>query len=484
MDPLLSTNVSQAMVDSFTYTPIVGNHDWYEACKRKYNSIYQYNSTAEGITITEIHKHFNESYPYPPGFKPVKPNGISLYFPDTTPWEEQLPYGSHTHHIIFNFDLGTQVPQIYALLNIARSVSPDAVQELIKADSAQPIWPGTSSQTALSHPLLRELLLVVALRSFIFQGHRLAPGAQDLVKHIALSGPPVAPFGVKIPDDELPRVSEYHRRYIWTDEGSRWAFVPCELRIRRDAEAALVKNGWRDPKIGAERIAPPPPRPPGPRPWAPDYLEYQKNKKNDDKANSGKESASDNLLAEPAPEGISDLVDALLHVGYLDTDDKRADVLTKVARFGSVDDIKFTMSKIERESITLVHECEMLPAAAAGGKGRAEVLKFLLKSGLDPNAVSKNHKDKQRTALHVAIRHGDVDMVSVLLEGGAKMVKDTEWGLPIEAAEESEDREDRAAKVAVIERCLEERGLPRDHIDLPVVIDEDLEGFSGVGWAT
>ncbi|KAK3360707.1 hypothetical protein B0T25DRAFT_536213 [Lasiosphaeria hispida] len=340
-----------------------------------------------------------------------------------------------------------EVPQLMTLLSVCRSPSPNLVPLFTETDNAHLIWPGTPQKTALSHPLLRELFLVMAIRSFVLQGWRLAPGVQDLIKHIALAGPPVVPNGVRVPHDELGFASEFHRGWVWRDEGIRWEFVPKGLRLRRDVEAALVRSGWRDPGKGLKS------------------LEMNEKRGKD----AGKQEGGDE-------GGMSDMVDALLHVGYLDNEEKRAEVLVKVARYGTLWTVRFTVGKIERGGITREQECEILPAAAAGGKGRAEVLTFLLDCGLDPNAVNykevPNGKRRNKLALHLAIRHGDVDMVKVLLDAGAKMVKDEEWGLPIEAAEGLRGEQDRTAKVAVIEQWLEERGLPRDHVDVPVFADE------------
>ncbi|KAK4206593.1 hypothetical protein QBC37DRAFT_458347 [Rhypophila decipiens] len=438
------------VLDIHTYTPFVGDANWYTVARGEYIPIYMYKASDEGISITEIRRHLVKKLPYPRGYKPSKPNGITVQFPDTSN-QGLSPYGQEREHIIFDMNPTTQIPQIMTLLSIARSDSPDLVPQFVEADNAHPIWPGT----ALSHPLLRELLLVMALRSFLMQAYRLAPGAEDLVKHIASSGPPVVPHGVPRAHGE-PFVSVFHRGWIWNDEGSKHVQT-WGLRLRLDVEAALVRGGWRDPKKGVEYLAP------GPPPFSP-WDEGKKLRPQEEEKNSG----------------MCELVDALLDVGYLDTNDKRADVLAKVARYGVLRDVEFTLGKIERDSISLAQECEILPAAAAGGKGRADVLEFLLNSGLDPNTVSQGNK---RTALHVAIRHGDVDMLRVLLEAGANMVKDEEWGLPIEAAEGLVDREDGAAKVALLERWLEERGLPRDHVDLPVFVDENGSSHKKRSWA-
>lgn len=235
--------------------------------------------------------------------------------------------------------------------------------------------------------------------------------------------------------------------------------MPRGLRVRRDIKGALARNGWRDPARGVEYLEP--------------LVWDDNNNSNTNNKNARKNSATTAAAAARTDDegrGMCDLVDALLHVGYLDTDDKRADVLTNVSWHGALQDVELTLVKIDGGSMTRVHECEILPAAAAGGKGRADVLVFLLDSGLDPNAVSRKHK---RTALHVVVCHGDVDMVKVLLEAaGANMVKDDEWGLPIEAAKGFVDKEDVTAKVALIEHWLDRRGLPRDYVDLPVLVDE------------
>ncbi|KAK3323002.1 hypothetical protein B0H66DRAFT_218272 [Apodospora peruviana] len=315
------------------------------------------------------------------------------------------------------------------LLEIVRSDAPNPVPQLIEADNAQPIWSG--GKTALSNPLLRELLLVMALRSFMLQGFRLAPGAQDLVKHIALQGPPIVPHGERVPYDEMGFASEFHRRWVWTDEGMWWSFAP-PLRLRRDVEAVLVRNGWRDPGKGLEHLEP----------------SFVRKEGSFVAAGPGQE-------VKEEGGGMCEMVDALLHVGFLDSEEKRADALTKVARYGDLGEVKFTLGKIERGSITPAQEAEILSAAAQGGKGRAQVLQVLLDGGLDPNAVVKD--GKMKVALHVAIRHGDVDMVRVLLDAGANMVNDEEWGLPIEAAEGLLEEEERAAKVAVIEQWLAEQ---------------------------
>lgn len=102
MDPQLARSFRTGTLEAYTYDPFIGDTKWYEAAKRKYNPIYKYKTTDEGIAIIEIHKHLHESLPYPPGFKPTKPNGITVYFPDTS--EDQLPYGSTTKHIIFEMD--------------------------------------------------------------------------------------------------------------------------------------------------------------------------------------------------------------------------------------------------------------------------------------------------------------------------------------------------------------------------------------------
>lgn len=87
--------------------------------------------------------------------------------------------------------------------------------------------------------------------------------------------------------------------------------------------------------------------------------------------------------ADYGGRGMCDLVDALFHVGYLDTDDKKVDVLDKMARHGALRDVEFTLAKID-PGITREHGCEILSAAAAGGKGRADVLKVPAKQRVGP----------------------------------------------------------------------------------------------------
>ncbi|KAK0710662.1 hypothetical protein B0H67DRAFT_610948 [Lasiosphaeris hirsuta] len=448
MDPTLAPIFQEGIFDQFTYKPFIADTNWYATAKRKYDAIYTYKATDDGIVLQKIRTHLQDSLPHP---LPTQPNAITIYFPDTRPEPSGLsPYGSTTEHILFDMDPATQIFQLLTLLQICRSPAPDLIPLLTASDT--PLWPGTPQRTALSHPLLRELLLIVALRSFVLQGWRLAPGAQDLVKHIAQAGPPVVPQGVRVAHDELAFASEFHRGWVWRDEGIRWEFVPKGLRLRRDVEAALVRNGWRDPARGVRGL----------------------------EVLGGKKGMQG---LEGDERGICDLVEALVHVGYLDNEEKRAEVLVKVARWGAVGAVRFTVGKIERGSITREQECEILPAAA-GMKGRADVLKFLLDCGLDPNTVNykqvPNGKKRNKLALHLAIRLGDVEMVKVLLDAGANMVKDDEWGLPIQSAEGLRDAQDRAAKVAVIEQWLQERGLPRNHADLPVFADEIGSGTARI----
>lgn len=66
-----------------------------------------YKNTDDGITITKVQKHGVKSLPYPLGFKPTKPNGITIYFPDTSN-QGLTPYGSTIEHFLFDMDPTTR----------------------------------------------------------------------------------------------------------------------------------------------------------------------------------------------------------------------------------------------------------------------------------------------------------------------------------------------------------------------------------------
>ncbi|KAH7361209.1 hypothetical protein BKA66DRAFT_536672 [Pyrenochaeta sp. MPI-SDFR-AT-0127] len=62
--------------------------------------------------------------------------------------------------------------------------------------------------------------------------------------------------------------------------------------------------------------------------------------------------------------------------------------------------------------------------------------KWLLNNGADPNATTH---EKRRSALHVAVAHGDFSLIRLLVSSGAKFLKD-KWGLPPDALLPKEKR--------------------------------------------
>lgn len=106
MDPVQAAFFQPGTLDAYTYTPFIGDTKWYSVAREKYNPIYKYKATDDGITISSIKTHEHKSLPYPRGFKPTEPNGITVYFPDTS--NEGLPYGSTTEHLLFDMNPTTR----------------------------------------------------------------------------------------------------------------------------------------------------------------------------------------------------------------------------------------------------------------------------------------------------------------------------------------------------------------------------------------
>ncbi|KAH7633184.1 hypothetical protein B0T09DRAFT_257541 [Sordaria sp. MPI-SDFR-AT-0083] len=144
-----------------------------------------------------------------------------------------------------------------------------------------------------------------------------------------------------------------------------------------------------------------------------------------------------------------------------------------------------------RDALTKLDRLKLLPAAARQ-KGNKELLAWLLddadkQGGLGGGNLREalntanyikgpSPTDRRKTVwlrkgyvLHLAVREGDVDMVKLLLERGAKMLRDNEGRTPLVIARDvlGMNRPGRKEKVEVLEAWLRERGLDSEYWDEP-----------------
>jgi hypothetical protein len=317
-----------------------------------------------------------------------------------------------------------QGTRFFFLLGLCRDSRSSSVQfALIEADAAMHAATGIS---AVASAPLRALLLLIAHRTWELHPHRPCPGHEDLIKQLALAGPP----------DNF-EASVAVRDYIAACAGGG----PF---LRRDVEAALIRGRWRDPSVrGLLSLGHCPQR-----------------------------------QAEPDEAGAVELLDALGHVGFLTSRDDRAQVLRAVACRGTPELMAEALRRIPLDSVSKRQLSLVLPAAAEGGAGRAAMLTLLLDSGLDPNMVNFRRPSsagpRNALALHNAVQCGDGEMVEVLLQRGAKMVPDVDGVTPLQMAE----RRSQLAGMPIVmalRAWLDERGLPWDHVDEPTVVEEREE---------
>ncbi|KAK3949448.1 hypothetical protein QBC32DRAFT_378673 [Pseudoneurospora amorphoporcata] len=152
-----------------------------------------------------------------------------------------------------------------------------------------------------------------------------------------------------------------------------------------------------------------------------------------------------------------------------------------------------------RDALTKVDRLKILPAAASQ-EGNKELLAWLLD---DADKQGGNLREALNTAnyvrgpsptdrwdtvwlrkgyvLHTAVRNGDVDMIKLLLERGAKMLRDDEGRTPLVLVRDvlGINYPGRKEKLEVLEGWLRERGLDSEYWDEPE--EYDLDASEGEG---
>ncbi|KAH7635798.1 hypothetical protein B0T09DRAFT_390565, partial [Sordaria sp. MPI-SDFR-AT-0083] len=314
---------------------------------------------------------------------------------------------------------------------------------------------------------MRELALVLVDRTARERYCMYSPGAKgqytNLVKHIALSGPPSS--------DSVSPHTQFLRDWI----GQCCVEYHSSLRpFPYDVEAALIRTRWRSSAAyGLELLV------------ANDVSEAEK----------------------------KDLLDAFKEVGFLDTAKGRLTLLQKLAEGQEWDHAKrhppksrsnnalsirlieyalsscFPAGLDSLQAMSRTDRRKILPYAG-GYTGNEEILKYLLDNGLEevlnivtcpaPKSIGIAWEDC--LVLHRAVLWGDISMVKLLLDRGARMLQDDRGKTPLLLAEDknhsisvpgdpTKDVEGREEKAELIKAKLKERGLPQGHVDEP---DEHL----------
>ena len=193
--------------------------------------------------------------------------------------------------------------------------------------------------------------------------------------------------------------------------------------------------------------------------------------------------------------GEREMVDVMGEIGFLEGRWNRGEVLINAANFAGVELMRYLVVESGAMGIGCVPKgelCNVLGIAVGAAtrnlnwtSGDDDVVRFLLgvrgEDGtkvFDPNGVDYGTYEVERvkiaTALCNAVRCGNVGVVKILLGAGAKMVVDYGGVTLLALAEQMRSKNGAAGDeiVKLLEAWLEERGLPRDHVDEPDFVRE------------
>ncbi|KAK3398453.1 hypothetical protein B0T20DRAFT_411156 [Sordaria brevicollis] len=260
-------------------------------------------------------------------------------------------------------------------------------------------------------------------------------------------------------------------------------------------EAALIRGGWRHPKVrGLSTLRFPPPS------------------EHDGDGGGGRD-ASGYAAAK-------DLLDAFREVGYLDTSAGRRQTIQELASGReilnegyphspawatannefSIEMIMYLLVSLNlksvRDALSIPDRLREVLQSAARHPGNREMLEFLLGEpwGMLEETLNSVHYElkwvggassgsdrwvRKVVLLHETIRWGDAEMVKLLLDRGAKMLRDDGHGdkvekkTPLMVAEELGELNQGKEKVELLLKALRERGLGRDHWDEPDELYDD-----------
>ncbi|KAL0471577.1 hypothetical protein QR685DRAFT_552151 [Neurospora intermedia] len=354
-----------------------------------------------------------------------------------------------------------------------------------------PLHPGPNSA------VLREFFLVMADRTAWSMHHGTFSSSAmkqffELVKMLASSGgpppppppPPQSETNNNNNDSTRPKTKSiipWYRDWMPLNLGS-------ERPPPHDVEAVLIRTRWRAPRFWAWKL----------------------------------------LGTGHEIEPLKTLLDAFEEVGYLDTQEGKVQTLVSLVEGQGTDLLKPSKSRprevgvvVEalrytlalctppttspppslRDALTKLDRLKIL-LPAVQKKGNKELLAWLfddadnqgggLREVLNTanyiRGPSPENRMKrvwlQNYVLHTAVCRGDVDMVKLLLERGAKMLRDDEGRTPLEFARMLSGSRIRyheiQEKVDVLERWLRERGLDSEYWDEPEEYDA-LDASEGEG---
>ncbi|KAH7625386.1 hypothetical protein B0T09DRAFT_273872 [Sordaria sp. MPI-SDFR-AT-0083] len=342
-----------------------------------------------------------------------------------------------------------------------------------------PLHPGADSA------VLREFLLVLADRTVWSMYGRLNSSATkqffELVKMLASSGGPPPPPETNNNNNnnstrpDVPSIIPWYRDWMPKSWGS-------ERPPPHDVEAVLIRSRWRSPRLFGPLL----------------------------------------LGTGHEMQPLKTILDAFKEAGYLDTQEGKVETLVSLVEGQGTDPLQpwesrprevglvveairyalaFTTTTTPttpppslRDALTKLDRLKILPTAARE-KGNKELLAWLLdnadkQGGLGGGGGNLREvlntanyiqgpspTDRSKTVwlrnyvLHTAVRHGDVDMVKLLLERGAKMLRDDEGRTPLVFARDLLGSRIRLPgmkeKVEVLEGWLRERGLDSEYWDEP-----------------
>ncbi|KAJ4367228.1 hypothetical protein N0V85_009168 [Neurospora sp. IMI 360204] len=342
-----------------------------------------------------------------------------------------------------------------------------------------PLHPGPDSA------VIREFLLVLADRTAVSVfGWLNRPARQpvaeqfiELVKMLASSGGPPPPPET---NNNTRSIIPWYRDWM----PNSWS---SEYPPPFDVEAVLIRSRWRSPHLFGWKL----------------------------------------LRTGHEMQPLKTLLDAFKEVGYLDTQEGKVETLMSLAEGQGTDPLQPWESRprevglvVEairttttttptttppppppslRDALTKLDRLKILPRAAQN-KGNKELLAWLLD---DADKQGGNLREALNTAnylqggsptnrnkrvwlrnyvLHTAILSGDADMVKLLLERGAKMLRNNEGRTPLAFARvllgSRITYPGMKEKVEVLEGWLRERGLDSEYWDEPEEYALDAsEGF-------
>ena len=254
-------------------------------------------------------------------------------------------------------------------------------------------------------------------------------------------------------------------------------------------EAAVIRGGWRHPKVrGLSTLRFPP-----------------------SEHDGGRDAWS---------AAAKDLLDAFREVGYLDTSAGRRRTIQELASGREIlnagyphspawatannefciEMIKYVLVSLNlksvRDALSKPDRLRDLLPSAACHPGNREMLEFLLGEswGILEETLNSMHYElnwvggaasgserwvRKVVLMHETIRWGDAEMVKLLLDRGAKMLRDDGHGdkaekkTPLMVAEELGENNQGKEKIELLLKALRERGLGRDHWDEPDELYDD-----------